>query len=253
MYDTFADVYDELFPMGPRQKEFLSGFLRGSFKSDSDTLAVLDIGCGTGEALSILPERNRTGIFGIDPDDGMLAAARKKLPNGHFLALSMEEVAMLRLENGPIPCGGYDLVICLGNTLPHIGSREKAARFFIDLKALLGPGNSVVIQTLNYDRILPLLNNSHELTLPPLESEHFTMTREYRLERAGSHLCFVTEVRTRTGIHIGGGETLLIPVLKEELEHWISSAGLIVSAWYADYDREPWSESGALTIVTAHS
>lgn len=41
---------------------------------------VLDIGCGTGAALSVLEREFGCAVAGVDPSPGMLAVARRKLP-----------------------------------------------------------------------------------------------------------------------------------------------------------------------------
>src|SRR5262245_51181074 len=51
--------------------------------------SILEIGCGSGELLSLLPNRDVTGI---DVSSRQIAAARRRLPHGHFLESAAENM-----------------------------------------------------------------------------------------------------------------------------------------------------------------
>lgn len=98
---------------------------------------VLDVGCGTGVLARAAVERvGRTGtVAGVDPNDGMLAVARRLGPEVAWKA----GVA----ENLPYPDGSFDRVVS-----------QFALMFFADRPAalaemarVLAPGRSVAIAT----------------------------------------------------------------------------------------------------------
>jgi len=51
--------------------------------------SILEIGCGSGELLSLLPNRD---ITGIDVSSRQIAAARRRLPHGHFVESAAENL-----------------------------------------------------------------------------------------------------------------------------------------------------------------
>jgi ubiquinone/menaquinone biosynthesis C-methylase UbiE len=75
-FDRVADRYDQL-----RSPPGLT-ILHDTLVEECDLAGkrVLDIGCGTGAALSVLAREFGCTVAGVDPAPGMLAEARRKLP-----------------------------------------------------------------------------------------------------------------------------------------------------------------------------
>jgi SAM-dependent methyltransferase len=111
--------------------------------------SVLDVGCGTGEHTAFFARLGARSV-GIDRSEEMLAQAKdhEARSEGRFLLGDVTCAPELRKERP------FGLAICLGNMLPHI--TEEAT-----LEALLGtvhdallPQGLLVLQILNYQRIL---------------------------------------------------------------------------------------------------
>lgn len=109
---------------------------------------VVDMGCGTGLHTRVLGERGCT-VLGLDPSREMRDRARE------FCA----SLPAVRIEDGdffsPLLAEGtpFDLLVCLGNTLPHLedaGTLEDLFRYWL---SCLAPGGRIMVQLLNYDRI----------------------------------------------------------------------------------------------------
>jgi len=94
VFDQLADSYDDLFrsPWEQAEDRFVGAALRRSLV-DRGTREVLDVGCGTGGALALVPEY-RGHYMGIDASHEMLRVARKRWANRRlteFRAQSFEE------------------------------------------------------------------------------------------------------------------------------------------------------------------
>lgn len=75
---------------------------------------VLDVGCGTGELLSVLPEVRYTGI---DLNPAYIDAARKRFgARGTFVVGDLRDASA-------VPDAGFDVVVCTG-VLHHLGDAE---------------------------------------------------------------------------------------------------------------------------------
>jgi SAM-dependent methyltransferase len=76
-FERVAGRYDEL-----RSPPGLT-ILHDTLVTEGDLAGkrVLDIGCGTGAALAVLAREFGCTVAGVDPSPGMLAEARRKLPN----------------------------------------------------------------------------------------------------------------------------------------------------------------------------
>lgn len=81
-------------------------------------ISLLDIGCGTGNLISLVSERREGRFFGIDIAENMVAAARKKnIKNACFSAGSA--------QNLPFDDGSFDIVTCT-QSFHHYSQPEKA-------------------------------------------------------------------------------------------------------------------------------
>lgn len=109
---------------------------------------VLDLGCGTGEHSRFLASKGFE-VVGLDSSPSMLAKAREApLPgNLQFVEGDMTDVAAA-VE------GLFDGAICLGNALPHVTTVADFDRMIAGLRAKLRPGAPLLLQVLNYEKIL---------------------------------------------------------------------------------------------------
>jgi len=111
----------------------------------------IDLGCGTGAFACALAGMGYHAM-GMDIAEEMISQARV---NAAHLEVAATFVSG-RLEDLPSPFepGKAGLVLCLGNTLPHLLAPADLSRAFTGLAHLLAPHGAAVVQTLNYDRIL---------------------------------------------------------------------------------------------------
>jgi len=114
---------------------------------------VLDIGCGTGAAVSGLRARGHAA-FGIDPTPEVLTVARDNFCPDWFRSLGVEGVTPQRLAELGIP-HSYDLILMAGNVpafLP-VGSLRHT---FAQVRELLKDGGLFVIGTSSHARGGPI-------------------------------------------------------------------------------------------------
>jgi len=109
---------------------------------------VLDLGSGTGEHSRFLASKGFE-VVGVDSSPAMLSKANDTPlpPNLTFLAGDIVDIEQL-------VSGTFDGAICLGNTLPHLRDSATLARFITGLRARLRQGGALVLQVLNYDKVL---------------------------------------------------------------------------------------------------
>lgn len=109
---------------------------------------LLDLGCGTGEHSRFLASKGFE-VTGIDSSPAMLAKATEAPlpPNLRFVAGDIAAIESL-------VTGSFDGAICLGNTLPHIQDDQTLGRLLAGLRVRLRAGAPLLLQILNYERIL---------------------------------------------------------------------------------------------------
>ena len=109
---------------------------------------LLDLGCGTGEHARFLASKS-FDVVGIDASASMLEKARETPPAAGvaFIAGDIADVASLT-------SGTFGGAICLGNTLPHLRDAASLRRLLEGLRARLLPSAPLVLQVLNYEKVL---------------------------------------------------------------------------------------------------
>lgn len=112
--------------------------------------SVLDLGPGTGEHTAFFADHGARSV-GVDRSESMIQAAREheREGRGHFVQGDIREVDRL-LASEP----KFGLAICLGNVLPHLVEDRDLDRLFTAVHRRLLPDGKLLIQLLNYERIV---------------------------------------------------------------------------------------------------
>ena len=159
-YEEIAPYYDYIFPAGEEQLRLISDI------AGEPPKRILDIACGTG-AYSVRLAREGHVVWGMDADAEMirlagLKAAQEDVPVRFFAG------DMLELGKG---IGGaddrFDCIFCIGNSIVHLGSKEAVGAAVTEMKEHLAPSGSIVLQIINFDRVL----EKGITSLPTLKNE----------------------------------------------------------------------------------
>lgn len=109
---------------------------------------LLDLGCGTGEHARFFAEKGFE-VVGVDVSDTMLDRAREDgIPPGVHLLKG----DLIHVES--VVSGKFGGAVCLGNTLAHITDHATLTQLFTGVRSVLLPGAPLVIQVLNYERLV---------------------------------------------------------------------------------------------------
>ena len=155
MYETFSADYDRFVNWPSRlafELPFLEAQLAGLPRPGGDPLRVLDAACGTGMHVVELARRGYSAS-GADLFEGMVARARENAAaagvSANFRAAGFGGLA--RAFSAELP---FDALLCLGNSLPHLLSREALAVALADFAACLRPGGLLLLQNRNFDAVM---------------------------------------------------------------------------------------------------
>jgi SAM-dependent methyltransferase len=255
-----ARYYDRLFPPGPSQVEFVTRVLSAGPKP---ARRVLDIGCATGGYALALAEAGFE-VTGVDLDPEMVRGARARAEEWASGRKTLQPGAA-GLSSGPPPrffigdmtdlrdlpdeeTRPFDGVICLGNTLAHMLSAAELGAALGEMSRLLAPGGRAVIQTVNYDRLAA----TGEARFPPITAQPGLVFERLYLPRSDGLVNFVTTLReARAGRAVFRAETLLRPVLREELVTVARMAFHGEVEVYGDFLFSSWTEASPATVVVA--
>ena len=238
-YRELAKYYSLLFPLNDRQRGFFEHLLH-----DGPANSVVDVGCGTGEHLSWFSARHFRS-YGLEPNADMFQELQHRRWPGPPPTLVPRGADALPGTVGE----SVDLVLCLGNTLPHLLDRAAVLRAVRGMTEALSPRGRIVLQTVNFDRVL----DERRATFPVIErilpdgGGRIAFFREYDWDALPGRLLFKTRLETPVGERQAAWP--LLPLRREEVVHCVGEAGLFDIQVLGDYDRSPFSGTSPALIV----
>lgn len=218
-------------------------------------LDLLDLGCGTGEHARYLQAQGHR-VTGVDASPSQIQAAREAppalegLPPAQFV-----EGDLIALADLVAP--GFGGALCLGNTLPHLTETATLDRFLAGLASRLVPGAPVLLQLLNYDRILDRGERTFPVTLRPGEDGAETVFLRLMTPQADGTVIFTpATLRYRPGAEpalelVAAREVRLRGWRRAELEAALARAGFAVRNVLGGMTGEPWTSTAQDLVVVA--
>ncbi|MFQ5886668.1 MAG: class I SAM-dependent methyltransferase, partial [Anaerolineae bacterium] len=202
---------------------------------------VLDAACGTGHHAIALAERGYE-VVGADLSKAMVERAKE---NAQVKVTFVEAgFGEFKRKVG----GGFDALICLGNSLPHILTPEGLVEALSDMRQVVEKG-VLVIQNRNYDRVW----NRKERFMP------LVAHREGEKEWLFFRLIDFHEERMTFNMVIfrkEGGEwsyalesTELRPIFSEELGDLLRQVGFREVEFYGDYRFSPYKREESDDLI----
>jgi hypothetical protein len=119
----------------------------------------------------------------------------------------------------------------------HLQRDDQIAKLLADCFCLLRPQGELIVQIINYDRIL----SQGLTTLPTLRDEAAALEfrRSYDLDRAGGMVIFRTELRIDEGRRVIRNSIPLRIVTEEQLRTLVRTAGFRNLETFGGFDSRP--------------
>ena len=238
-YTEISLVYDDLFPVSPEQRALFV-----SLMDDGGARSVVDCGCGTGSQLQPYAVAGLS-CFGFDPDPSLVAIARRKL--AAYPKTRVETGSFADLPG--LVSFTSDLLMCLGNSLVHV-PQDEASRFFADAAGALSRSGTLLLQILNYERLL----REGVTELPMLRASEGTVEFRRRYEWEGDRkVLFRTSLRfsREDEPHIVRNEIPLYPIYPEEFWEMMASAGFGNIRFYGNFARSEFTPGSEALVCLA--
>lgn len=227
-YDKLSENYDQMINFSNRlekEKGVWSNWLK-----DSGFKSVLDVGCGTGLHALVFSDLGMS-VTGVDVSLSMLRRARDHARRYE------REVAFVAGDVTKLPFTGLtvDLITCLGNTLPHLKDLQELTGFFSDCRRMMSPDSAVIIQMLNYNKIM----NRQERIVSIKQTEEHTTVRFYDFEQPRLRFNLLTIYKDNQ-YHLES--TMLTPFRADQVIDAAKSAGLTKAELFGNLKRDIWHE-----------
>lgn len=248
LYSRLADQWDFLFPPDSERISFLTEILDNL----TSGARIIEVGCGTGAtAISLATLDYAVAASDLDTDMTKIAqrsagerassGSEDYYPQAGQVRFTADDM-IGALEKAP--AHSAHAVLCLGNTLPHLTAAGEMRRFFPAAGTALVTGGKLVIQILNYPRILRL----GSLELPDLEGDGLLFRRRQTFDADSGLVIFDTEVES-------GGRTehrshSLLPVDVKDLKNPALEAGFAPSGIFRDWEGTEFDGSAPWLVST---
>ena len=216
-YDALASDYDAMTGFDQRFAAE-QGFFASMVKKYGITSA-LDAGCGTG-AHALLLARLGVAVTAVDASEEMLRAAARHAEVMH-LPLTLHRVDLFH-DTGSIQ-ERFDAVFCMGNTIVHAASAAEAQKTIGGLLDLLNPGGLLVVQLLNFEKIL--IERPRVISLKTVGDVSYTRYYSYLDDAIVFKILTMRRKDTRVTRTLIA--TRLCPLRREDLIEPLTSHGLI--------------------------
>lgn len=238
-YSIISEYYNYIFPFNPTQVDFI----KKSFPNLHQN-SFLDIGCATGDLSMQLAPLSK-GVNGIDLDRKMIRKAEKakKLESENLQFFTLD---MLHLE-AHFGVYAFDGVLCFGNTLVHLESKKQILNFLSQCKAVLNNKGKLLLQIINYDRILDQ-NIDH---LPTIDNDTISFVRRYTFNKKTNLIEFNTTLTIKKTNKTVENNISLSPIRKAELEELMVEVGFTEFNYFGNFKGDPFTENSIPLIVEA--
>jgi 2-polyprenyl-3-methyl-5-hydroxy-6-metoxy-1,4-benzoquinol methylase len=233
MYELIANNYSSIFPVDIETVDFIDSCLLKNDKS-----SILDIGCATGD-LAIALSKKGYSVVGIDLDAKMIKIAESKINND---LLTFKNENMLKLDRNI----KYDCILCLGNTLPHVPSWKELNQFINLLHSKINDNDFLIIQILNYDKIL----KDGNITFQTKEGIDFLFTRRYISININT-ITFEIEIFDKKTLERHTDSTKLLPIERRKLVDALVTNGFEEAKVFSDYNGTQASENDYYNVFVA--
>lgn len=234
-YEEISKYYDYIFPTGKEQLKFIKK------SAGSPPKRILDVACGTG-GYSIELSKSRYDLVATDLDKKMIEELNNKLIKDN---LSIEAVQSNMLEIDEKIQGKFDLIFCIGNSVVHLANKEEILKFFKASKKLIKRKGSLIIQIINFDRII----KQGITELPKIVNDDIGLVfeRYYRFDIENNKIFFKT-ILTVEDKKIEN-EIPLLPLLYGEAIDLLISAKFKKVRLFGDFNGNEYDKDNSFMLV----
>lgn len=236
-YGELSKVYEYVFPLNKNTLKFISEDLEEGNR-------ILDLACGSGDYSIALSKMGFT-VDGIDLEKNMIEKAICKNINEKnkvdFVSGDMTKIKEIFKENK------YNSIFCVGNSIVHLEDKDKIFRLIKDIYSMLENHGELIIQIVNYDRIvkfgiteLPTIQNSEV----PLE-----FIRHYIHRPENNKVDFNTKLILKSGKEIYENSVPLLILKSDELLSMLSDAGFKDIELYGSFLKEEFTINSFALVV----
>jgi glycine/sarcosine N-methyltransferase len=245
LYDTFSARYDYFVNWEQRLRHEMP-FIERQL-GILGARRVLDVACGTGRHSVALAQAGYD-VTGTDLSAGMIEQARKNAAladrQARFVVAGFSQLR----ESVD---GEFDALLCLGNSLPHVLTRDALRATVADFTAVLRRGGLVLMQSRNFDAVMANGNRWIGPQSYADDNQEWLFVRFYDFRPDGTLTFNVLSLQRESGGAWSqeAEATTLRPWLHEEVLQAIADAGFAGCVCYGNMGGAPFDAASSDDLV----
>lgn len=229
-YTEISKYYDYIFPVS-NAKLSLIRELAGDKPKD-----ILDVACGSGGYSKKLKNLGYN-VTAIDLDKSMISQLKEADMEIDTRVLNMLDIDKLHKK--------FDLIFCIGNSMVHLNDNAEISRFLEKCKNSLKPGGYLLVQIVNYDRIL----EKNIKSLPTIENKEVGLI----FERYYEYLPEDHKIDFKTVLKVDGlnleNHVLLHPITSKEFVGLLEKLGYKNIHMYGNFNKDVYEPIKSFPLV----
>lgn len=251
MYETLSSDYDRFVNWHNRlayEMPFIEKIVNQMQPGSPRSLHILDCACGTGMHAIALAQRGQQ-VSGADLFPQMIEISRQNAAKaGVQVRFEVAGFGQLAAWFGQAQ---FDLLLCLGNSLPHLLSPAELADALNDFALCLRPGGMLLIQNRNFDLVMLQKERWMEPQVHREGNTEWLFQRFYDFEKDGLIRFNIVTLKNENGAgwQSSVASTRLRPQLLTELQSALSLAGFESIHAYGSLAGDPFSASSSGNLV----
>jgi glycine/sarcosine N-methyltransferase len=245
LYDAFSGDYDRFVGWEGRLAYDLPFLVEELGRAGARR--VLDVACGTGWHTISLSQRGYE-VVGADISTRMIEHARENAAREgapvRFVQAGFGQLA------GQVD-KGFDGLICMGNSLPHVPDAEALRETLVDFAAVLRAGGVLITQQRNFDQVWSEHQRFMPLQTRDEGNKEWLFFRFYDFGEETIIFNMVTLKREGREWEYQVQATELWPILQDHLVEQLEAIGFSEITCYGNLRRSPFApeQSGNLVVV----
>lgn len=223
-YRKLSENYDAMTRLEQRwksEKEILQNWLQKyPFRRG------FDAACGTG-LYTLLLSQLGVEMWGADISKEMLKQARQ---NARMVGVSVRWIQAPLEKLSRNVHHQFQAVLCLGNSIPHLLTKSQLLSAFRNFYHLLEPGGWVILQLLNYHKIVS--EKQRIIGIHRKDNMEFIRFYDYEGKLINFNVLTITWEKKEAISELQS--TLLYPYILDELQNYLQKVRLYPIAVYGD-------------------
>ena len=254
IYDDFSQDYDRFVNWQGRlalELPFIQKHLQVIEGRIHQKPSVLDAACGSGMHAIELAKIGYAAC-GSDLSPRMLEKARENAQKAGVKVKFLESAfGSLAHDFRAEPEFPFDLVLCLGNSLPHVLTLKEIQKSLWDMTNCLQPGGYVIFQNRNFDAVMEKRERWMEPQSRVEGPQEWVFVRFYDFDRDGLITFNILRLHRSgdNGWQQRVSTTRLYPLKQDTLVGLLEDSGFTEITSYGFMGDEPFDQAGSDNLV----